>query len=118
MFRLRLIWAIVQAASVKRADLVVENLALSRGAGFIVRVHHPKNTRFVVGTRAIGLNQVSGKDNLTDLGRPRTRRFAPLNDLHRRGDHPGHVGDVGGEDHRVALLGQITEAVDVILGNA
>ncbi len=40
MFLLRLIWAVVHALFAKRADLVAENLALSRGAGFNVAVPH------------------------------------------------------------------------------
>ena len=40
MFLLRPIWAVVHALVAKRADLVVENLALPRGAGFNVPVHH------------------------------------------------------------------------------
>ncbi len=40
MFLLRLIWAVVHALIAKRADLVAENLALPRGAGFNVPVHH------------------------------------------------------------------------------
>ncbi len=62
MFLLRLIWAVVHALFATRADLVAKNLILSHGDGFNVPVHHFVSMGLVVGTRAIGLNQVSGKD--------------------------------------------------------
>ncbi len=41
-----------------------------------------------------------------------------LDDLHRRADHGRDVGRVGRQDHRVALLGQLAETRDVVLGDA
>ena len=33
-----------------------------------------------------------------------------------RGHHGGDIGQVGGQDHGVALLGQLAELVDILLG--
>ena len=51
MFLLRPIGAVVHALFAKKADLVAENLFLSRGAAFNVAVHDSTSRGFVVGTR-------------------------------------------------------------------
>ncbi len=65
MFLLRLIWAVVHALLVKRADLIAENLASansSSSVGFATPIHHSTNAGFVVGTQVIEPDLVSDRD--------------------------------------------------------